>query len=296
MIDDVSYWVASHLTGIFEISDESSNLLYQGSRGAGLSINRGVTTTVRRAKSSNVEIFFDGMKKTELEAAVTSRVLEILLPDKRQSNLSIFHNFEVPLSSGYGASAASAVGTAFALNDLLELNLPELELFQVAHKAEVLTKTGLGDVIGLYQGGLEIRLKEGAPGIGQTMSLKSTGEWKVATAHLGTLSTSEVLSNPQKRKAVNDAGRELISELISHPYFHNFIELSTAFTEKANLLTPQLREHIKNLPQGVIGSQIMLGESIFIFYRDRSALADIDIPNAQIIEETICTNTVKKRE
>ncbi|UCG90761.1 MAG: hypothetical protein JSU57_03245 [Candidatus Heimdallarchaeota archaeon] len=296
MTDDVSYWVASHLTGIFEIRDGSNNLLYQGSRGAGLSINRGVITTVRRTKRFNVEVFFDGVKKAAKEAAVTIRVLEILIPENQRSNLNIIHNFEVPLSSGYGASAASAVGTAFALNDLLELKLSELELYQVAHKAEVLTKTGLGDVIGLYQGGLEIRLKEGAPGIGKTIKINTSDEWNVATVHLGTLSTSEVLSNPQKRKAVNDAGRKLISELISNPHFLNFIELSAIFTERANLWSPKLKEYITNLPQGVIGSQIMLGEAIFLFYRDKTALLQIEIPNAQIIEETICKNTVMKRE
>jgi pantoate kinase len=38
LTNDVSYWVASHLTGIFEIRDESNDLLRKGSRGAGLSI------------------------------------------------------------------------------------------------------------------------------------------------------------------------------------------------------------------------------------------------------------------
>ena len=296
MTDDASYWVASHLTGIFEIKDESVDLLQQGSRGAGLSINRGVVTTVSRANLSDVEIFFDGVKKTAKEAVVTTSVLEILLPKKKRSGLRIIHNYEVPLSSGYGASAAGAVGTAFALNDFLGLGLSKLELFQVAHKAEVLAKSGLGDVIALYQGGLEIRLKEGAPGIGKTMPFNNFNGWKVATVHLGTLSTSEVLSNPQKRKAVNDAGKKLISKLISHPNFDNFIKLSAIFTKNANLWSPQLQKFVKNLPQTVVGSQIMLGEASFIFYRNKSDLKQINMPIAQINEEIICQKTVVKCE
>ena len=292
MTKEVSYWVASHLTGIFEIRDEPNDLLQQGSRGAGLSISRGVITKVSRVEHSNIEIFFDGIKKTAIEAAVTSRVIRILLPEKKQSNLRIIHNFEVPLFSGYGASAASALGTAFALNDLLDLEKSKLELFQVAHKAEVLTKSGLGDVIGLYQGGLEIRLKEGAPGIGRTMPFKNLDGWKVATVHLGTLSTSEILSNPQKRKAVNNAGGELISMLISHPDFYNFIKLSATFSEKANLWSPKLQRYVKNLPETVLGSQIMLGEAFFVFFRDRDDLTQTNIPITQINEETICKNTV----
>lgn len=296
MTDAVSYWVASHLTGIFEIRDRSKDLLQQGSRGAGFSINRGVITTVERVGHSNVEIYFDGHKKSTIEAAVTTKVVENLLSKKKRSNLRIVHNFEVPLSSGYGASAAGAVGTAFAINDLLELGLSRLELFQVAHKAEVQTKSGLGDVIGLYQGGFEIRLQEGAPGYGRTMPFVNSNGWKVATVHLGTLPTSKILSNPQKRKTVNNAGREVISELILSPDFSTFVKLTTIFTEKVNLWSSRIQEYIKNLPKNVVGSQIMLGEAFFVFYHNTADLTHIKIPITQINEESICQNTVVRRE
>ncbi len=296
MTDDVSYWVASHLTGIFEIIDSSKDLLRKGSRGAGLSINRGVITTINLTNHSNVKIFFDGREKNETEAAITTKIIELLLPQKEKSNLRVKYNFQVPLSSGYGASAAGAIGTAFALNDLLELGLSELELFQMAHRAEVLTRSGLGDVIGLHQGGLEIRLREGAPGIGETMPFENSDGWKVATAHLGTLPTSEVLSNRHKRKAVNEAGRELISELILHPNFSNFVKFSAAFSTKANLWSKRLQDYIRHLPKSVVGSQIMLGEALFIFYHDYDDLGDIKIPGTQIHAETICHDTIVKRE
>ncbi|UCG00887.1 MAG: GHMP kinase [Candidatus Heimdallarchaeota archaeon] len=296
MTDEVSYWVASHLTGIFEIRDSSSDILKKGSRGAGLSINRGVITTIGLSKHSGVQIFFDGREKIKTEAVVTSKVIEILLPKKEEVNLKVEHNFQVPLSSGYGASAAGAVGTAFALNDLLELGLSELELLKVAHQAEVITRSGLGDVIGLYQGGLEIRLKEGAPGIGKTMSFTNSGGWKVATVHLGKLPTSEVLSDNRKRETVNEAGRELISELISRPTFSNFVKLSAAFSAKTNLWSKRLQNHVRNLPHSVVGSQIMLGEAFFIFYHDSDDLKEIKVFGTQIHQETICQDTIVKRE
>ena len=125
MTNDVSYWVASHLTGIFEIKDSSKDLLRKGSRGAGLSINRGVITTISLTQHSSVQIFFDGRERNETETAVTTKVIETLLPKEQRANLRVDHIFQVPLSSGYGASAAGAVGTAFALNDLLELCLSD---------------------------------------------------------------------------------------------------------------------------------------------------------------------------
>jgi len=296
LIDAVSYWVASHLTGIFEIRDNSKGLLRKGSRGAGLSINRGVITTVRKTTDPGYKIFFDGKTRPETEATVTKQIIELLLPKTERSNLRIEHIFQVPLSSGYGASAAGAVGTAYAINDLLELGLTQLELFQIAHRAEVLMKSGLGDVIGLYQGGLEIRLREGAPGVGETIPFKNVDGWKVATVHLGTLPTSGVLSNHHKRKIVNNAARDVISELKLSPTFSNFIKQSVAFTINANLWSNKLRECIRKLPESVIGSQIMLGEAFFIFYHDDSDLEDINIFDSQIHPETICNNTVVKRE
>lgn len=296
MTDAVSYWVASHLTGIFEIRDGSKELLHKGSRGAGLSISRGVVTTAKVTSDPTFRIFFDGKKSPVTEAAVTTQVVELLLPEKDRLNLRIEHTFQVPLSSGYGASAAGAIGTAYALNDLLELGLSELELFQIAHKAEILTKSGLGDVIGLYQGGFEIRLREGAPGFGETTSFNNSNGWKLATVHLGSLPTPEVLSNQHKRKTVNKAGREVISELISSPSFSNFVKQSVIFTTKANLWSQKLRDCIRSLPKSVIGTQIMLGEAFFIFYHDSRDLEAIKIPGSQIHPETICYNTVVKRE
>lgn len=292
----VSYWVASHLTGIFEIRDDSNDLLRKGSRGAGISINRGVITTVKITNDPNFRIFFGRKEIPVTEAVVTTQVIKLLLPKKDRINLRVEHLFQVPLSSGYGASAAGALGTAYTINDLLDLGLTELELFQIAHKAEVLSRSGLGDVIGLYQGGLEIRIKEGAPGFGETMSFNNLDGWKVATVHLGKLPTSEVLSNQHKRKTVNEAGREVISELISSPSFSNFVKQSVAFTAKANLWSNRLRKHIRNLPKSVIGTQIMLGEAFFIFYHKPSDLEEIKIPSSQVYPETICYNTIIKRE
>lgn len=296
MTDAVSYWVASHLTGIFEIRDDSNDLLRKGSRGAGLSINRGVITTAKVTSDPYFRIFFDGKEIPVTEAVVTNQVIELLLTEKEKVNLRIEHTFQVPLSSGYGASAAGAIGTAYAINDLLELGLTELELFQIAHKAEILAKSGLGDVIGLYQGGSEIRLREGAPGFGETMSFDNLNGWKVATVHLGTLPTSEVLSNQHKRNSVNKAGSEVISELILSPSFSNFVKQSAVFTAKAKLWSKKLHDCIRNLPKSVVGTQIMLGEAFFIFYHEPGDLEDINIPGSQVYPETICYDTVVKRE
>jgi pantoate kinase len=293
--DAVTYWVAAHLTGIFEIRDESNKILEKGSRGAGLSINRGVKTIIRPNQAKTLEIYFNGLKQDDSEALVTISVLELMLPREDRMGLLIKHKFEVPLSSGFGASAAGALGTAFAVNELFSLNKSELELYQIAHKAEILTKSGLGDVIGLYQGGLEIRYLEGAPGVGKTMLMNNSESWEVATVHLGPLSTSEILTDPQERKRINLAGKDLISDLIANPEFSNFIRLARKFTENAGLWSERMQNIAKRIPQGIYYSQIMLGEGLFLFFREESILDQVKLPKERIIKESVCKNTVQRK-
>ena len=294
MTQEASYWVAAHLTGIFHIKDDNPDILKRGSCGAGVSINRGVKTSVIRIASPSVKYFFDGIEIDAREALVSSKVVELLIPNQFKNNIQVNHEFEVPLSAGYGASAAGAVGTAFCLNELFDIGLTEMEIFQVAHKAEVITKSGLGDVIGLYQGGLEIRLKEGAPGFGKTISMRGSDCWNVATVHLGPLMTSTVLSDSRKRQVVNRAGEKILSSLISNPNFEKFIFSAKKFTEEVGLSSKKLKRYLDQLPKGVIGAQIMLGESFFLFYHDKQDMEVANIPQNKIIEEEICQNTVVK--
>ncbi len=295
MTNDVTYWVAAHLTGIFEIRDESDNILEKGSRGAGLSINRGVLTTIRPTQSDTIEIYFNGRRQDHSEALVTICVVELMLSHEERSNLLIEHKFEVPLSSGFGASAAGALGTAFAINEIYSLNKSDLELYQIAHKAEILTKSGLGDIIGLYQGGLEIRCQEGAPGVGKTMSMNNRERWEVATVHLGPLPTSEVLTDPQERTRINLAGKNLISDLIANPEFSNFIRLARKFTENTGLWSKRMQVMARRIPQGIFYAQIMLGEGFLLFFREESILDQIKLPKEFIIKESVCENTVQRK-
>jgi len=186
------------------------------------------------------------------------------------------------------------LGAAFCLNEYFNLELSNLELFQIAHKAEVLTKSGLGDVIGLFQGGLELRIKGGAPGYGKTTSMQKDDDWKLATASLGPLSTSSVLSDPIKRKTVNNASSKFIDELILKPKFDNFVHFTAEFTRKVRLWSSQLHSILDTLPKYIIGAQIMLGDALFLFYHEDEELTELNILSDLIQPEEICTKTIKR--
>lgn len=290
----IGFWVASHLTGLFEINDQSSNLYEIGSRGAGISIQRGVTTAIKESDSSSVIVQFNGQPQSVPNSLITREIIKLLLPEENQTDFQIHHQFDVPLRSGFGASAAGAVGTAFCINEYFKLGLNDLELFQAAHKAEVITKSGLGDVIGLFQGGLEVRTREGAPGYGETISMQKDDDWKIATLSLGTLSTSSVLSDPVKRLSVNAASSTLIDRLIENPLFTEFIHYCSEFTRNVQLWSPQLRTILDNLPRSIIGAQIMLGDALFLFYTEEDDLADLKISHNPIQPEKVCIETIKR--
>jgi pantoate kinase len=290
----VTYWVAGHLTGIFEIKDSSENTLEKGSLGAGLSIKRGVQTSVSYNEQPNVDIYFNNEKTHSTYSAVTEKVIELLVPIKDRTHFRINHDFEVPLSTGFGASAAGALGCAFSINDYLHLNRSKIELFQIAHQAEVLQRSGLGDIIGLFQGGLEIRTKEGAPGYGKTTTFRNEKDWKLATISFGSLSTSDILSDPHKRQIINASGHKMVQQLVKIPTFSEFIHLTKKFTRSASLMSLNLQEFIATLPEGIEASQIMLGDSLFLFYQEDDVLDDFAKNKSSIKKEEICQDTVKK--
>ncbi len=286
------YWVAGHITGIFEIQDASDNPLEKGSRGAGFCIKKGVQTEAQFIDSDDPIIFFNDVQKRPKEAAVTTAVIEQLVELGGTRSIQISHTFEVPMSAGFGASASGALGTAFVLNELFQLELPRVKLFQIAHIAEVQNRSGLGDVIGLYQGGLELRIKAGAPGFGKTQSLKNDHSLQIATLHIGSIHTSSILSNSTYRGTINQAGHKFIETLIKDPSFTRFGELSEQFTKLVGLLSSKLQKKFVRITKPLLKGQIMLGEGIFILYSEEEQLNKIN--SIKLEKQEICLQTVKK--
>jgi pantoate kinase len=242
-----------------------------------------------------VRIFFDGKEISKDKAKVTWKLLQIMIPESSRSNFQVHHEFEVPLSSGYGASAAGTLGCAFALNDFLALGLPEITLYHFAHQTEVILMSGLGDIIALHQGGLEVRTKEGAPGIGETTSLLHDEDWKIATLSYDSLPTASVLSDPLKRNQVNTTGHSLINKLIKNPKYSNFIELTEQFSREVQLYSKEIGKIMTEVPNKVKTAQIMLGDSLFLFYQDKEDILPLSKQYDSLAFEEICQNTVVKQ-
>ena len=266
-----TYWSAGHITAFFKIVDESDDLLHKGSCGAGFNIKRGVVTEVTESKSStsNHHIYFGNKLQPRGTVGITEYVIQQLgqMTPEEIPPLDIKYTFQAPIGAGFGTSAAGALTTVFAINSFLKLDLPEIKLWQIAHKAEITNKTGLGDILGLYaKSKFELRVKEGAPGIGIVNSPDlQTNDYDVYSYSLGPLSKKNILTDPIKRTIITKKGAESIELFKKNPTFENFCTLSVEFAKTIDLLPKKLWDIINALDASIKCSQIMLGESLFFF-------------------------------
>lgn len=261
-----------HITGFFQIYDQPEDPLLRGSRGAGVSITRGVTTTVHVEKAAETSVKIKINDVDANSALVSEHVTKAFLSlTKENYKVLIEHDVKVPIGRGFGTSGAGALSLALALNEVFNLNLSRLETAQMAHTAEIECKTGLGTVIAETFGGFEIRVKAGAPGVGQVKSLPLNGEYAVACLSLGSIPTREILTNNASRRRINEFGKELVDELVRHPTIRNFMEFSHRFAEHVGLISKRLRAVLEEADRaGLPCSMAMLGETAFsIVKRDQ---------------------------
>lgn len=252
-------WVPSHITGFFA-AKRQEDPQKSGSIGCGLALALGATTTIETCPQTNpkTEIVLNGQVS---EAPVSRYVVDRLA----RSPVRVKTELDMPLGSGFGASGAGALGCAYALNAHFDLGLTANQAASVAHVAEVTNRTGLGDVIGQNTGGLVIRLKPGAPGIGQVDRIP-VPPLKVDYVVRGPISTKDVLSDQAMMKAVNMAGEAALKDLLKRPTLRNFMLLSRRFAAQSGLASDWALDAIEAVEaSGGMASMIMLGDAVFSF-------------------------------
>jgi len=262
---EASAFSPSHITGFFEIVDEQSEPVLKGSRGVGVCLSKGVKTHVKIIESldSKLEVVING--KTSESTQLSRYVTAAFLP-KSNGKYSIFvdHDVQVPVGSGFGSSGACALGLSLALNEALGIGLSKTEAASIAHKAEIECKTGLGTVIAETYGGFEVRVKAGAPGIGEIKQIPIGNDYLVVCLSLGPISTKAILSNEILRNRVNKAGKGLVDRFMAEPSAENFMILSREFSDSLNIFTDRIKKVLNEVDDhGFKCSMAMIGETIF---------------------------------
>ncbi len=251
-------WVPSHITGFFAAHRRERPHL-SGSVGAGLCLSLGAATTVEPAPDlERTEILLNGKAS---EAPVSRFVAERLAGDRGPVRLKT--KLDMPSGAGFGASGAGALGAAYALNSCFDLGLTTNQAAAVAHEAEVIHRTGLGDVVAQNSGGLVVRLYPGAPGTGKIDRIP-VPPLPISYVVRGPISTREVLSDAGTMKAVNSAGERALTELLKKPTVADFMRLSQRFTLESGLASDWALQAIETVQAaGSSASMIMLGDAVF---------------------------------
>lgn len=246
-----------HITGIVRrASVPGVHFLYQGSEGAGFSIDRGVTTTVSLFDDTNPghQISINGrtVENAEVSELVLQQYMKII---ERSYYIKVEHDIEIPIGFGLGSSGASALSLSYALNEAAKVGLRAEEAAQIAHCAEIACGTGLGTVIAEYTGGFESRTHAGAPGIGIIRKIELKCH-RVIILCMAPISTKSILHDNFR---THDA-----TLLLPNMTIKDFVSKSYEFVLNMGMTEGLCKEPINTLrSHGFDSSVALFGDTIF---------------------------------
>ncbi|EHP83621.1 pantoate kinase [Methanotorris formicicus] len=247
-------FVPAHITGFFRIFKDK-DFLKTGSTGAGITLNKGVYTTI---KVGNGNIYFNDKK---INLSPTREVMNYF----NVGSYDVIHSSDFPLGSGLGTSGSCALGTAYEIFKTIGIyrwsNNYNNEPVKAAHIAEVKCGTGLGDVIAQHTKGFVIRKSPGFPI--NVEKVKVDNNHYVVVEILGEKETKNIINNQQWVEKINKTSDKLLIKLLKNPTLKNFMDLSFYFAETTGLISDEILEICRDLKFTVGASQAMLGNTLF---------------------------------
>ena len=250
-----------HITGIVIKPAETGDYLHAGSKGAGFSIDRGITTVVEVFEHQTPKYQISINSKV-VDANVSKWIVEKYLGFVHKPYyINIKHKTNIPIGFGLGSSGAGALSLSYALNEALDTKLSKYKVAQIAHHAEITCKTGLGTVIAEFSGGFEIRTSIGAPGVGfiEKIDLK---DYKAVVLCIAPLSTKLFLSDHVS--LANQLGEKMLERLKTSRDIDEFLSMSYQFADNLGLTQRRCKEPLKILKShGIEAGVALFGETIF---------------------------------
>jgi len=280
-----------HISGFFEPVYNKQDIARTGSRGAGINVSLGAVSEVNVEDSAS-QIFEIYVNNKQSDSPVVHLALRGLLGEKKVY-VVVKTKLDLPISQGFGMSAASAVSASYALARIIGVS--STDALKASHFAEVQLKTGLGDVLASCFGGIEIRKHPGLPPWGLIEHIP--GNYDLVLCVVGKkLDTKKILLDSEKANDIINYGRYCTKKLLEKPSIENLFLLSRIFTEKTNLAEKRVLEAIETASRFGMASMCMLGNSLFaIGERDKLCqtlssfgevfVCNVDEYGARVLEE-----------
>jgi pantoate kinase len=256
-----SVYVPVHVTGFFKPCI-TNDPLTTGSIGVGLVLEPGLKCTVSITNSSSRAVYFNGYR-------ISIKPVNTLLDMLKLNSVRVYFESYAPIGFGYGVSGASTLALALAI---LNGKHEYYRAAQLAHVAEVLCLTGLGDVSAIFSGAmLAVRVRPGAPGIGEVKSLNVNNHVKILTVDLKPKHTRDMLTTLADR--IDRYGLKMYRCFMENPSLESFLELSRIFAEKVGFITNDINEALRNIVNMVIGYTVKKG--VLLLAVDEDAAYDV---------------------
>ena len=257
------------ISSFFEIHETEGNkpiadLEKMGARGGGFGLQKGVSTeiAVKEAESTSVKVFINSMPAPE--AKTTIKVVETLLREVEGNHeVTVHHQIEVPIGTGFGTSAGGALTAGLALKAALDLPLTFNQIGRIAHVAEIQCQTGLGTVSSLVStGGCVLVVEPGAPGICQLDRIPISSDYIIVAGFFQSQMPKTLCA--ERKQTINRYGKETLKAILAEPTLKNFLDRCREFSENVGFATANVRRLVKLAKDaGAVGSaQNMLGEAV----------------------------------
>ena len=279
--------VGGHVTLIFSIQDDAESLLEQGSRGAGISLDRGVIIEAT-GESGNGGLSISGDAPGDELHRLVLEELTTLDSTFGEYDWTLSHEGELPSSQGFGLSAAGAIACGLAIQRALGVDedLARSRAIHIAHRVERRLSGGLGDVAAIHSGGIELRLEPGCPqltdglgGPGAVLSWYADIPLVVVWRTTSSQHTSNYIDDGDWKLAIRAAGEHCLFGLREGQWdvkrWPELLSKSAEFAERSGLLGDSGRIDLLHVIGGALAGAgfadgtlvarlCMLGESAVI--------------------------------
>ncbi len=249
-------YAPGHVSGLFAVHDEHPDVLRKGSRGTGWAIDRGATA---RVTPGSGKLTLSGAR---VDLAVTRLALAEL--DAGTSRLDVDVRLDMPVGQGFGMSASGSLAACLAAADLLDLE-PDLAL-AATHRAEVQSGTGLGDAIGSWTGGAEVRIAPGIPPHGGALHVDAEAEFLFCVLGTG-IATPAIIRDATWAAKTRQLGDPAVDRIVAAgrgQAWQTLLDEARSFSVALGLMPEAMRALARTLPKQAVWGQAMLGSALWV--------------------------------
>ena len=259
MVSHGEAFAPGHITAFF-VGYDDANPFRKGSRGAGLCTTLGVHTVARARedRQQSIEVYIND---EPAKAESTARAAQLLL-GSTPYEVKILQKQQLPVSQGFGMSGAGALSTVLALDEALGLGRKRDELVGLAHRSDVESGTGLGDVMPQAVGGMDLRVKPGAPPYGLVKKFEIEKELMLCAVG-PPMAKASVLGSRTTMESIREVGLKCLDEFERGPSLDALFDLGRAFAFETGLASAKVRECIDAVRAYGRASMSMLGNAVF---------------------------------